>query len=339
MNVIATWMYSSPPGENIIHPQVGAASSAKKTQLFYWRCVFLLFESSARINSNARHILFINKDPPVAIDGIDTRALLKQYWIEVVQFPTITKSPPDYYRAWNTQFIVLDVLEWLEKNIGADDALYILDSDMIFNKPIAGEMQSALQTHGALLYSIDYGLAYNINGLTRKDLLQIARELDPGLPVSEFIYSGGEFICCLARELPKIAKLARTTYHICLQRHAAGQKKFNEEAHLLSYVYARLGYKTHTGNRFVKRIWVDRSAYSNVDGTEDDLVLWHLPSEKKRGFVKVFRSYRQHDGQYELTIRNFAEAYGLRETFGRRVTGYGRTLARRAYRLLEPMVP
>ncbi len=337
MNIIVTWMYSSPGNENILHAQMGSASGSQKIQNLYWRCVFLLFESSTRLNPGARHILFINQNPPGTIDGVDINRLIQQFNIEIIEFPTITKSPLDYYGAWNTQFIVLDVLDWLKKNINKEDNIFILDSDIIFNKPINEKLLSALKDHGALLYSIDYTEDHDINGLTLFDLVKIAKEINTGFPSDDFTYSGGEFICCTGREIPKIARIARKSYRLSLERHKKGLKKFNEEAHLLSYVYHELGYQTHTGNQFIKRMWTNRSIYSNIDGTEFDLVLWHLPAEKKRGFVNVFKSFKEFNKEYKLTIKDFAPAYRIEETFSSKTLRYCEQFARFLWRILKNM--
>ncbi|HUJ16772.1 MAG TPA: hypothetical protein VL197_02170 [Nitrospirota bacterium] len=339
MNVIVTWMYSSPEGESICHSQVGSASGTQRVQNIYWRCVFLLFESSARLNPGARHILFINKRPPNEIDGVEINRLVQQYKIEFIEFTTITKSPSDYYGEWNTQFMVLDVLDRLKEVVRDDDKIFILDSDIIFNKSIDDDLLRALDKHKALLYSIDYDDKHNINGLTRLELIEVAKHMDVGFPAKEFTYSGGEFICCLGSELSRIADAGRRNYLVSLERHKKKQKKFNEEAHLLSYVYHLLGYQTHTANRFIKRIWTDRSIYSTIDGSESELVFWHLPVEKKRGFVNVFRSYRKIDGEYRLTIKNFARAYRIEEAYPSKIPRYIKQAVRPVYQILKSMTP
>jgi hypothetical protein len=313
MNVITTWMYTSPPGEHIWH-NLAASTSALRIQEYYWRCIFLLFESSARLDPADRRILFVNRRPPRQIDGIDLDALLQQYAIEVVELPTITKSPPDYYGGWNTQFIVLDVLDWLARHTDPSDAVLVLDGDVVLNRPIGDTVARDLRNHPALLYTIDYPLDYVINGLTRGELLEIARELDPSFPAAEFLYSGGEFVCCRGSELERLARSARRAFEACLARHARGLKKLNEEAHLLSFVYQELGYVSHTANRYIKRIWTDRSVYSNVVGSEGELLLWHLPAEKKRGFVRLFRTYGRTPRGYELDLRGLPERLGVVET-------------------------
>jgi len=333
---IITWMYSSPKGEQFVHTQVGKRSSDLNYQAYYWRCVFLLFESSARLNSGARHILFVNQYPPASIDGIDIGILIKQFRVEVVFFETLTLSPSDYYGAWNTQFIVLDVLDWVAKYCPTGEAVFILDSDIVFVKPIDQQLLSNLRAKRALLYSLDLGKHYVNNGLTPAELLEVSRDLDPHFPTSSFVYSGGEFICILGAEARKVASMAREIYVRCLERHKEGQKKFNEEAHLLSFVYQSLGYENYSANNVVKRIWTDRSVEANVTGDEASLIMWHLPAEKKNGFVKLFRSFVRVGDHYTLPPRDLAVTFRLTESWTERLRRrVFRTPARRMLAMLR----
>jgi hypothetical protein len=198
----------------------------------------------------------------------------------------------------------------------------VLDSDMIFNRPITCDFERRVRNEKALLYTINYTKSCDINGLNLFDLLQISNEITEGFPALEFIYSGGEFVCCLGSEIVKIAGLARGAYNTSLERHRKGLKKFNEEAHLLSYVYHVLGYKNGSANKYVKRIWTNRTVYSNVNGYENDLMLWHLPAEKKRGFVEVFRTYHYINGKYFIKKNALPIKYRVVEPFGEKVSRY-----------------
>lgn len=311
-DVIVTWMYSSPKEENIMHSQVGSKSSSQKVQNYYWRCVFLLFESSQRLNQNKRHLLFINEPPPSEIDGKNIDKLIEQYNIELIQFPQITITPSDYYEAWNTQFIVLDVLDWLKLNVDSDDNIFILDSDIIFNKKISDKLRLELDTKRALLYTLNYSETEKINGLTRVDLLQISKEINSNFEGDEFLYNGGEFICLKGVEIETVSTTARDCFKESVTRNSLGKLKFNEEAHLLSYVYYKLGYEQYSANEYVKRIWTDRSVFTNIDGTEDNLIFWHLPSEKKNGFMHVFNSLLLNNGVYEIPDIDFSIYYRIR---------------------------
>lgn len=323
MKIISTWMYSTPPGDKVLHNQVGRDSDLQETQNYYWRCLFCLFESSHRLNDDVRHILFVNKPPPESIDGIPTARLIQDFRIEIVTLENFTRPPKDSFAAWNTQFIVLDVIDWLAAHAADDDAVLILDGDCVFNKPIGPEFLADLNREGALLYSLDYPPDHSINGLSRRELAVVSRDYDPAIRFDEFVYNGGEFICAMGRELAGIGKLARQAFQASLDRAARGLPKFCEEAHLLSHVYHQLGYRSHTGNGYIKRIWTNRGVHSNVDGGESGLAIWHLPAEKKRGFVDQFKSLREIDGKYRISRSDSATVLGIRRTPWRVLVDYG----------------
>ena len=329
---IVTWMYSSPAGEHILHNQIGASVSSQRAQDYYWRCVFCLFESSHRLNEEVRHILFVNKRPPERIDGFSTQALLERYRIEVVEFPHMTLSPPDYWGAWNTQFMVLDILEWLPASVRPEDAVMILDSDIVFNKPLPADFAQTLAKRRALVYSIDVP---SQNGLTNTEMLSISREINPLFPRDDFVYSGGEFVCLSGSQVRTVSDMARATYEECLRRHALGKIKFNEEAHLLSFVYQSLGYENYSAEGFIKRIWTDRSVFSNVDGTEQQLLMWHLPAEKKHGFVKVFGMLGHNGTLPQEQVSQLPTVYRLIESPAEFLKRCLRTVARPPARLLK----
>ena len=306
-------MYTTPENDKVLHAQTGCDSDAQKTQNLYWRCVFCLFESSHRLNHNVRHLLFVNEAPPERIDGVHIPSLVERYEIEIVRLDQFTRPPADYYGAWNTQFIVLDVIDWLASHLEGNEAVLCLDSDCVFNKPLNAQFLQKLAEKKALLYSLDYASDHKINGLDRNDLMRLSREYDPVNELEEFVYSGGEFFCVMADQLAHIGRLARQAYDQSLQRHDGGLDKFHEEAHLLSYVYHCMGYETHTANSSIKRIWTERKVFSNVDGREDDLMIWHLPAEKKRGFVKMFRRLFLNDGQASPSAEELKSILGITE--------------------------
>ena len=286
--IVATWMYSPPPGEQHLHFQTGAASDRPRVRDLYWRCIFCLFASSTRHNGHPRHVLLCNTPPPERIDKIATAALIARHRIEIQHLADCTVPPPDYHPAWRTQFVVLDALDRLAALAAADEAVLLLDGDSLFNRAVDDDLLADLARERALCYTLDYPPHQPINGLNAVALRELSHDLDPTLAMDRFHYHGGEFLCLRGDQLRPVASAARRVYAACLERHARGQPKFTEEAQLLSFVFHCRGYRSHTANRFVKRIWTDRSTFCNATAADRDLTVWHLPAEKHRGFVAAF---------------------------------------------------
>ena len=101
-------------------------------------------------------------------------------------------------------------------------------------------------------------------------------------------YIGGELVAATGSVLRAIAEEAHQVWDVMLQRHAAGKATFKEEAHLLSFLYHRLGIETGTANPFIDRIYTSLKDGRTVRPEHVHLMLWHLPNEKRYGLRRLF---------------------------------------------------
>jgi hypothetical protein len=286
--IITTWMYSAPEDDQSLHHQVGASIGKQKIKNIYWRCCANFFRSVHLTNPQTIRYLFCNQIPPQQIDGQDFQALLKSLGVEIKVLTSITRPPKDYYGAWSTQFIVFDVLEELKKLSQPEDVVIILDSDCIFSKKIPQRFYEKVKRNKALLYTLDGAWETDNNGLTNKRLSEISQEYDPPSLKPEVFYTGGEIICLLGTEIEGVVATGRNAFDQSITRSQKGQEKFNEEAHLLSYVYGLKGYADWTANEFIRRIWTDPFISRTCYGDEIDLLIWHLPAEKKTSMKALY---------------------------------------------------
>ena len=86
-------------------------------------------------------------------------------------------------------------------------------------------------------------------------------------------------------------------WETCLARFAAGKSKFNEEAHFLSYLYAKLGYTNAPANPYIGRIWTGLK-YRNASAKDFELMIWHVPAEKKHGIKRLFQQIIRPHSQF-----------------------------------------
>ena len=287
--VIATWLYAEREGEESFYPQVvgQGAPSSTRFQAVYWRCVATFFATAARTSPDARLVFYTNAPAVPDVDGHAVGALLAALGVEVVERP-FTYVPPDgYYGAWRNQFYVLDLLDALAETLGDDDVGVLLDSDCVWTRP-ADALAEATRRHGALTLDVGLGEDEWQNGLTRREMGAIYADLD-GAPVGPPPpYIGGEIQAATGAAMRQITETAREVWEEMLRRHEAGRPKFNEEAHLLSYVYRRLGIAEGTANAFVDRIYTSLKDGKTVRPEHVDLMLWHLPNEKRYGYRRLF---------------------------------------------------
>ena len=295
--LISTWFYAEHEGEESVYPQVGGRSSSTWFHAVYWRCVVDFFAVSTRVNPGAVHRFYTNVASIPDVDGFSTRSFLDRLGVEVVVLPYASRPPKGYFGAWANQFYVLDIAAHLAETLPADDAVgLILDSDCMFTRP-AGPLVVAARTYGALTYDARIGPDEEQNGLTPREMGQIYADLLHPYGVADLdraaipAYVGGEIVAATRETLATIVNEANGLWPEMLRRHEAGLPKFNEEAHMLSFVYHRLGFPVGTADPYIDRMYTWFTKV-NVRPGHEDMTIWHLPNEKKWGLRRLFEAIR-----------------------------------------------
>lgn len=285
-NIVVAWFRQDTKIESSWYPQVGVDSSTESVHAIYWRCVAVFFSSCRRFNPGAELIFYSNAQLPV-LDGVDFRELFLRLQVTVRDIPYAHLPPMGYFEQWRNQFFVLDVLEDLHKNAEPDDAYLVLDTDCVVTQPL-DELFQTVRTYGAATYTVEEIAelpSYVSNGLTSLDLERVSSEI-AGRRLS-VPYAGGELVALSRSGLEVVVAEIPPVWTECLARFERGDPKFNEEAQLLSYIYAKAGLGNGKANPYIRRIWTQR--YSTVRQADIEIAVWHLPAEKKLGFKRAFR--------------------------------------------------
>jgi hypothetical protein len=154
-----------------------------------------------------------------------------------------------------------------------------------------------------LLGENEYPAGSEINGLSREEMAQfLRRHGGPDRPSAD--YFGGEIYAARQDVTRRISARAQALWPEVLEQ---GPDAPREEAHLLSMLYAFDGIQPGTANRFIRRMWTT-FRHHNLSVTDRELTLWHLPAEKKTGFVRLFANVTAMPG---LHPSDDAEAMGL----------------------------
>ena len=284
--IIGTWLHAETKGTESCYPQVGGNPSSSAFQDIYWRCVVLFFASSVRHNPDASHELFTTVSSVPNIGDFSTSQFLDSLNVRVIQVPFTHLPPPGYYGAWRNQFYILDIIKYLDSRRTSDEQYVILDSDCVFTDSIE-PLSQELSRKGLLALDLDLPLDQDINGITQRDMKRIFEELGQPCASEAATYYGGEFFAATSAVIHQLACEVEPLWKIGLARFQAGKPKFNEEAHFLSYLYAKLGYADATANPYVARIWTGLK-YQNTSPKDFDLMIWHVPAEKKHGIKRLF---------------------------------------------------
>ena len=122
-------------------------------------------------------------------------------------------------------------------------------------------------------------------------------------------YYGGEFISLRGDVVAQINEAYSALWNYNLERFAANRPKLNEEAHFLSVVATKLHILNNIANQYVKRLWT-YPKYNTVEKGDEQLAVWHLPYEKKRGLYLLYKHFVNHPTfDDEEAFRKKASAY------------------------------
>lgn len=310
---IATWFVADDPSDATYFPQIGSKSDAPSAQAAYWRCTVCFFASSMAVNPGADHVFYTNVALP-RVDGTDLAVLFDAWGINIVQLPVTTRLPCGSVAAWGNQFYVFDVMAH-HAQMGPEQALILLDSDCIWIRS-ANALLHAIASNGALTYELgekEYPRGSDINGQTREGLARFAG-MHSALQFNEVAYCGGEiYAASAACNRAIVARMRELWSDVAAQ----GPDAPREEAHLLSVIYALEGIAPATANRLISRMWTTFK-HNTLSAADEALTIWHLPSEKRTGFAKLFAQIvrsspanpRTNARSLGLTFENYARTMG-----------------------------
>jgi len=298
--VISTWFVADRPEEATFFPQTGLRSDDLRSQATYWRCVACFYVVSRGHNPGARHVFFTNADLPV-VEGLSIAALFEALSVETVKLPIETRIRRDEIKSWGNQFYILDILRYLSRHQLADRYL-VLDSDCLFRRPVDALLPS-LDREGVLTYEVGYAGDKQVNGSSGADIARSLKRVS-GIDRPKIPYLGGEFFAATSAQVEAIVDRS----DILWAEIAAGRdEEIREEAHFLSVIYAWNGYAVGTANAFIRRMWTALS-FNNLRDDDRQLMIWHLPAEKKTGFRRLFRLVpRQPAAQSRLVGHPFLD--------------------------------
>lgn len=308
-NYVCTWFCADEVGEESNFPQTGELSSSRKHQEIYWRCILSFYMTSKCFNTDEQHLFFTNVSNLPVVDGISVAAVLENLQVQVCHTDFKFKTPQGYYGSWQNQFYEFSIMEYISnETLFPENANFlILDSDCIFLKAADPLFQSANRNGGFLSYTLEYAPDHIINGITREEMRVIYGQLSgtdqPSLPD----YHGGEFLLSSKKNIVRMFSQFSQLWPEMLRRNEEGKLKFNEEAHVLSYLYYRNGFSGGGANTFIKRIWTNPVFFRNVAEADKLLTIWHLPAEKTLGLASLYRYFARHQFDPRLISKNYSE--------------------------------
>ncbi|HUK99258.1 MAG TPA: hypothetical protein VLX29_00200 [Nitrospirota bacterium] len=270
----------------------------------YYQCMIVCYASIRRLYPEAQLALFTNRVLP---DPFNMH--LKSLRVDTVICASRYVDDLAFKNDFPGCFFSLDVIEQLARSQSFGFShLVLMDSDCIIRHRL-DTMVDELTSNEESIYAYEMGYPVNmvINGQSRASLTLALSYFSGQLVACPIIsHYGGEFYSIPSSALPKLAKRIDDFWD---WMKSEGIKSFGcnlTEEHVMSVVLAELGNTVNNARGLIKRIWTT-VIYSSVDGSESGIPVWHLPSEKRRGFVKLYRYWVANNGFAALSDRDFRD--------------------------------
>ena len=321
-------------GGGVRYPSLGTSLAGQRREI-YWKCAAVFCWVSRAVNPAQKHYVYTNEASVPIIDGVDVETFLTDLDVDVVHLPFDCFDPKDHSRSFRNAFYKLDVLRSLAI---ADRPSILLDSDVVWRQQSA-ELDQILSQGDRLLVQDTYQRsatpdAPNPHNLSMRAMGDTFRQIDPAYPVSTPVWWGGELIGGGPAILSSIVKGITEAFPLFLAaservRFANGWGLLDGDEYVASFVYNQLGLEpVDTYRRFSRRIG---TLPGRVDAwhEDNDIPIWHLLNEKRRGFEVLFQQLRTSPGP--LSEWN-SRGRQLGDYFGVPRPGEFRTWRRRVWR-------
>ena len=289
-NIIATWICVDTEDNSTYFPSAKGKSSDAKVQNIYWRCISCFYTMARHYNSEATLALFSNTANLPHVDGVDIKELLKKLNVNFYVTPFEYITPQGYYNQWRNQFYEFSIFKYISthEDFKEEDNFLLLDSDCIITQNLSS-LFAEVTSEQCITYIINYAPDHDINGNSRKSMQAVFSALLN--QKVEYIpqYHAGEFYATTIAVLKILIHDFYIVWEQLLRLNEASLDKLHEEAHTLSYLFYKNGFKGGQANRYIKRLWTDPTTFRNIEKGDEHLAIWHLPAEKRHGFVALFQ--------------------------------------------------
>jgi hypothetical protein len=288
---------------NVLYHQV-KGFSAEQRRMAYWKCLVVFFISSLRFNKNAQHILYTNDLRDVICDGLDLKKFLQEHGVEILTHKFQYFKPPNgYSTAFKNAFYKLDIIKKLGEQRNTNIDCLLLDADCIWVNN-ADALHHELQEKNCI-FLYDYYTTKDPNPpyleRTRdrhykKDVGKVYKEIDPNFDVAEPIVFGGEVIAGSATHLGVIGDLLTQSFEYILAKYKNekelpkfpnGENLFWGMEYWSSLVYNQLPMPWIEMSKYIRRVFKFDLSSANLPEVYQ-LAIWHLLSEKDRGFQYMY---------------------------------------------------
>lgn len=305
---ICTWICEEETADNRLAPSLRPPASVSEREAA-WRCAAVFFATSRRHNPLANHVLFTNAPKAPTLDGMDLeRFLVDKLQVGIERLPSVTRTPFGFDGMGKKSLYLFDIIRRLARLEDDDRAKYaVIDPACVWIRPFF-VFDSQLERNGMLTMAA--------NGPDRRDSRQLRRiyeEMMGGpVPASAFDAPSPCDIVIFAGVLGEIRSVAselERTWAISLERFRRNRPRLRDESEMLGFVFNKLGYRPRTADAFIRTIRTEPGGIRDARPDDRFLTIWHVPDERKRGIMRLYRDAVRTDRMFRSGPPNVFRQY------------------------------
>jgi hypothetical protein len=285
-------------------PNLGASSTLEK----YFKCIAVSCHSFRSNNPDLKILLITN----LSIEG-ETRSILEKLKVEIVITPFTFNPPVEFGDTFRGCFYFFDALRMLN-----EDSL-IIDPDVI----CLGNLKDMSERLGnkIAVFTPNFHPDKLINGISPNAAVEIFKGYRSDYVNLSPKHVGGEAIFFPKESISRFKEEVTQFWDWNVLQAEIKSRFLTTEEHIITCITSKM--ECESLSPYISRIWTTRF-YKDIEGDQQDpelLILWHLPSEKNKGFTKIYdRHIKSADNlqALKLTKQYYAKIMNLYPNFGAR---------------------
>lgn len=257
--------------------QLGGSADAAVLDI-YMKNIFVSLKSAKTHNPQDDVLLVTNLPLP---EQYQTLFGANGIGVKVIPFDTFV-MPKEF--VWSLAFFKLCALDYIIQH-EQYERIVLLDADTVTMHPYTDMWKEA--EHGVLLFEVGHSYSHP----DRRAITEAYRRLYHDEHGS-IVHIGGEYICGRREYLAEFMKVCRQIYE---DMKADGFSIFDHAGD--EFIISVAAYKiTNVINAapYIFRYWTEEFYLVSTNTTANPVCIWHLPSEKETGMLRLYRYYEAH---------------------------------------------
>lgn len=272
--------------------QIGGRTDGSLIEL-YMKNIFVSLRSAKLQNPEDEAMLLTNCHIPGEYEELFERNGIR---VQVIPFDSFV-MPRKF--VWSLAFFKLCAVAYAVRKLDYDRIL-LLDADTVTVHSFAELWEEA--DYGVLLYPVGHSFHHHDREAIRADYRGLYPE-----KAGNIVHYGGEFICGNREALKRFVIRCENVYNTMKEKDFPVAGNAGDETVLSA---AAAGMDGIIGAQpYIYRYWTNDFYLVSTNTVSNPVAVWHVPDEKKQGFVYLYHFYRKKG--YFPKEEKLAEIFGI----------------------------